>query len=240
MPAVRGTRNEPRTSRAGSRGVRFYARRRPGRSAPSCGAGCPAGHGIRPLCDHAVAAGVGFRQLPPAGRAAAAGHLGGAGAGLGGAADRAVALQVRHPAAVADVPRFPDHRSRYVLVPALGVSAVADAVDRGGLVAVPRVVADLARRSVPRRPPLRAGRLRRDDRVDVGDVGRGARAAVGAVPGRQSYFQPRALGRGGGVAADFDRMDRGRSACERPLPLARVRTPPARRRRRLARPATPR
>ena len=74
-----------------------------------------------------------------------------------------------------------------------------------------------------RADPFRAGRRlfaggsRRNDPVDVGDVGRGARAAVGAVPGRQSYLQPRALGRRGGVAADLDGMDRGRSACERPL-----------------------
>ena len=39
---------------------------------------------------------------------------------------------------------------------------------------------------------------------------------MGAVPGRQSYLQSGALGRGGGVAAGFDRMDRGRSAGERP------------------------
>ena len=55
-----------------------------------------------------------------------------------------------------------------------------------------------------------------DGRIDRGDGGRIARAGMGAVPGRQSYFQSGALGRGGGVAAGFDRMDRGRSAGERP------------------------
>ena len=44
-------------------------------------------------------------------------------------------------------------------------------------------------------PPPFAGGSCRNDAVDVGDVGRGARATVGAVPGRQSYLQPRALGR---------------------------------------------
>ena len=53
-------------------------------------------------------------------------------------------------------------------------------------------------------------------RIDRGDGGRIARAGMGAVPGRQSYLQSGALGRGGGVAAGFDRMDRGRSAGERP------------------------
>ena len=75
----------------------------------------------------------------------------------------------------------------------------------------------------------------------VGDVGRSARAGMGAVPGRQSYLQSRALGRGGGVAAGFDRMDRGRSAGERPAsPRAgRARRRPVRRCR-PARTATPR
>ena len=45
---------------------------------------------------------------------------------LDGPADRAVALQVRHPAAVAHLPRFPDHRSRHLFVPALGIPAAED------------------------------------------------------------------------------------------------------------------
>ena len=73
-----------------------------------------------------------FVNCFPAGRAAAARRLRGAGADLHRDPDRAVALQVRNSAANADVPRLPDHRPRYVFVPALGVSAIADAVDRGG------------------------------------------------------------------------------------------------------------
>ena len=130
--------------------------------------------------------------------------------------DRAVALQVRNSAAHADVPRLPDHRPRYVLVPAVGVPAPADAVDRGGAGCGAVAVGAVALRSVPRAPPLcRVGRGR-DGRIDRGDGGRFPRAGMGAVPGRQSYFQPGALRRGGGVAAGVDRMDRGRSAGERP------------------------
>ena len=87
--------------------------------------------------------------------------------------------------------------------------------------------------------PAFAGHSCRNNPVDVGDVGRGARGAVGAVPGRQSYLQPRALGRGGGVAADVDRMDRGRSRRGRPAGPGE-RTPPPGRRCRPSRPATPR
>ena len=78
------------------------------------------------------------------------------------------------------------------------------------------VVADLAFRSVPRAPPPCVDGSGGDGRIDRGDGGRIARAGVGAVPGRQSYLQSGALGRGGGVAAGVDRMDRGRSAGERP------------------------
>ncbi len=139
-----------------------------------------------------------------------------AGAGLHRDPDRAVALQVRYPAADADVPRLPDHRPRYVFVPALGVSAIAVAVDPGRPRCGSAVVAGLAVRSVPRAPPLCADGRGGDGRIDRGDGGRIARAGMGAVPGRQSYFQSGALGCGGGVAAGFDRMDRGRSAGERP------------------------
>jgi len=45
--------------------------------------------------------------------------------------------------------------------------------------------------------------------IDIGDGGRFARAGMGAVPGCQSYFQSGALGRGGGIAAGVDGMDRG-------------------------------
>src|SRR6476469_1396118 len=87
--------------------------------------------------------------------------------------------------------------------------------NRGGGGCGSAVVGDLARRSVSRRSLASLGGPCRNNRVDVGDVGRGARAALGAVPGRQSYFESRAFGRGGGIAAGFDWMDRGRSTCER-------------------------
>ena len=78
------------------------------------------------------------------------------------------------------------------------------------LLAVP-CCGDLAHRSVSRRAASCAGLPGRHVAADRGDGGRGARAAVGAVPGRQSYFQPCAIGRGGDIAADVDRLDRGRS-----------------------------
>ncbi len=144
--------------RAKSRGVRILCAGWPDRSRPSGGARGSVGHRIRAVCDHAVRAGVGVRELLPAGRAAAARCLRGAGAGLHRDPDRAVAFQVRNSAADADVPRLPDHRPRYVLVSALGVSAVADAVDRGRPRCGSTVVADLAFRSVPRAPPPCADR----------------------------------------------------------------------------------
>ena len=132
--------------------------------------------------------------------------------------DRAVALQVRNSAVIADVPRLPDHRPRYVFVSALGVSAPADAVDRGRAGCGSAVVAALAFRSVPGAPPSCADGRGGDGRIDCCDGGRVARAGMGAVPGRQSHLQSGALGCGGGVAAGFDRMDRGRSAGERSAP----------------------
>ena len=81
------------------------------------------------------------------------------------------------------------------------------AVDDGGVRCCSAVMGALAFRSVPRAPPLCVDGSGCDGRIDRGDVGRIARAGVGAVPGRQSYFQSGALGCGGGVAAGFDRMD---------------------------------
>src|SRR5688572_3793837 len=151
---------------------------------------------------------MGVRELLSAGRAAAARRLRSAGAGPVRDPDRAVALQVWNSAANADVPRLPDHRPRYVLVPSLGVPAPADAVDDRGPGCGAVAVGALALRFVSRAPPLCADGRGRDGRIDRDNGSRIARAGVGAVPGRQSYLQSGALGRGGGIAAGFDRMDR--------------------------------
>ena len=72
------------------------------------------------------------------------------------------------------------------------------------------VVADLARRSVSRGAAALSLAVLAATTLLMSVMSVAApEAAVGAVPGRQSYLQPRALGRRGGVAAGVDRMDRG-------------------------------
>ena len=71
-----------------------------------------------------------------------------------------LALQVRHPAAFADLPRFPDHRPRHLFLPAVGIPAPEAAAAACRARRRSRAVADLAHRSVPRQPKNLAGAAR--------------------------------------------------------------------------------
>ena len=184
---------------------------------PLGGAGDSAVHRVRPVCDHAVAAGVGIHELPSAVRAAAA---------------RRFARRCRWSLTVVLIAlshfkfgilqltlTFLD----FLIIDRDTFSFLLSVFPRlqmrlivAGLVAVPLLwlIWRFDPFRVRRRSALSGWWPRR--RADRGDGGRIARAGLGAVPGRQSHLQPGALGRGGGIAAGFDRMDRGRSAGERP------------------------
>ena len=123
---------------------------------------------------------------------------------------RAVAVQVHHSLDGDQLLRHPDRRFRHRQLPAFDLPGPAHHRHHRGAADRAAAGGDLAYRSVPRlaadrfawRRYLRRGRHR--------PVARSAGGTLGAVPGRQSHLDLRALGRHDGLRAVDQGLDRHR------------------------------